>query len=236
MTDTDNRPCRETSRATSSLPSCARCGRPSSARASRAWRCSARGRGGDNRPDSDIDLMIEVDPDRKFSLVELDRRQAHRRGPRLGLRANVFMRRSLKPRFLDECRAGRRRRSFDGRPRGLIGCGISRKASRDIRRLLDGQDRLTDVRRTRDRALPSSAFSRSSAKPHGMCRTNGRQHSARRFRGGTSPTFGNVLRHAYDQRRSRVSCGRSTRTISIRWSAPSTRCSPRTHRRRSDVT
>jgi predicted nucleotidyltransferase len=50
----------------------------------------------DNRADSDVDVAIELDPGRKFSLVE-------RSGVGLaiedsiGLRGNVFMRRSLKP-------------------------------------------------------------------------------------------------------------------------------------------
>jgi uncharacterized protein len=54
---------------------------------------------GDNRPDSDVDLMIEVDPDRKFSLVELSgvglAVQDH-----FGLPASVVMRRSAKPAML----------------------------------------------------------------------------------------------------------------------------------------
>lgn len=54
---------------------------------------------GDNRPDSDVDLMIEVDPDRKFSLVELSGVglvvQDH-----FGLPASVVMRRSAKPAML----------------------------------------------------------------------------------------------------------------------------------------
>lgn len=54
---------------------------------------------GDNRPDSDVDLIIEVDPKAKFSLVELA-------GvglvveDNLGLPASVVMRRSAKPAML----------------------------------------------------------------------------------------------------------------------------------------
>ncbi|MEX2200507.1 MAG: nucleotidyltransferase domain-containing protein [Dongiaceae bacterium] len=54
---------------------------------------------GDNRPDSDVDLIIEVDSERKFSLVELSRVglvvQDH-----LGLPASIVMRRSAKPAML----------------------------------------------------------------------------------------------------------------------------------------
>ena len=53
----------------------------------------------DHRPDSDIDLMIEVDSGRKFSLVELAR-VGHVVEDRIGLPANIFMRRSLKPALL----------------------------------------------------------------------------------------------------------------------------------------
>lgn len=54
---------------------------------------------GDNRPDSDVDLMIEVVPDRRFSLVEIARimRAVEEH---VGLSANVLMRRSMKPSFL----------------------------------------------------------------------------------------------------------------------------------------
>lgn len=55
----------------------------------------------DNRPDSDIDLMIDVDPERRFSLVEVARiiRAVEER---VGFRTDVLMRRSLKPRLLEE--------------------------------------------------------------------------------------------------------------------------------------
>jgi hypothetical protein len=54
---------------------------------------------GDNRTDSDVDLMIEVDPERKFSLVELSRVGLAVQD-RLGLPASVVMRRSAKPAML----------------------------------------------------------------------------------------------------------------------------------------
>lgn len=54
---------------------------------------------GDNRMDSDVDLMIEVDPDRKFSLVELSRIDLAVQD-RLGLPASVVMRRSAEPAML----------------------------------------------------------------------------------------------------------------------------------------
>ncbi|MBZ0229605.1 MAG: nucleotidyltransferase domain-containing protein [Bauldia sp.] len=54
---------------------------------------------GDNRPDSDIDLMIEVDEARKFSLVELAR-IVNTIEDRFFLPANLFMRRSSKPSLL----------------------------------------------------------------------------------------------------------------------------------------
>lgn len=49
---------------------------------------------GDNRPDSDIDLMIEVDPCRKFSILDLIGVK-HIIEDSLGLSADVIMRRSL---------------------------------------------------------------------------------------------------------------------------------------------
>ena len=48
----------------------------------------------DNRPDSDVDLAIEVDEGRKFSLVELSRVHLTAEDA-IGLRANVTMLRSL---------------------------------------------------------------------------------------------------------------------------------------------
>lgn len=57
----------------------------------------------DNRPDSDIDLAIEVDESRKFSLLDLVgvglTVEDH-----LGFPASILMRRSLKPDFQEELR------------------------------------------------------------------------------------------------------------------------------------
>lgn len=53
---------------------------------------------GDNRPDSDIDLTIEVDARRKFSILDLIGVK-HIIEDNLGLGADVIMRRSLKPDF-----------------------------------------------------------------------------------------------------------------------------------------
>jgi uncharacterized protein len=58
---------------------------------------------GDNRPDSDVDVIIEVDPNAKFSLVELS-------GVSLivedhvGFPASVVMRRSARPAMLAAAR------------------------------------------------------------------------------------------------------------------------------------
>jgi predicted nucleotidyltransferase len=57
----------------------------------------------DNRPDSDIDLAIEVDPARKFSLLDLIGIE-HAIEDHIRLSANVLMRRSLTSDFLDEVR------------------------------------------------------------------------------------------------------------------------------------
>ena len=54
---------------------------------------------GDHRPDSDVDVIIEVDPERKFSLIDLS-------GvglvveENLGFPASVAMRRSARPAML----------------------------------------------------------------------------------------------------------------------------------------
>ena len=53
---------------------------------------------GDNRADSDIDLLADVDPGRKFSLLDLVA-VSHLVEDRFGLPANVFLRRSLDPDF-----------------------------------------------------------------------------------------------------------------------------------------
>jgi predicted nucleotidyltransferase len=53
---------------------------------------------GDNRPDSDIDLIIEVEPGRTFSILDLIGLK-HIVEDQLGLSTDVIMRRSLKPDF-----------------------------------------------------------------------------------------------------------------------------------------
>lgn len=55
----------------------------------------------DNRPDSDVDLAIEIARGRKFSLIDLVG-VSHIVEDNLGLRGNMFMRRSLAPDFLGE--------------------------------------------------------------------------------------------------------------------------------------
>ncbi|HZP19953.1 MAG TPA: nucleotidyltransferase domain-containing protein [Bauldia sp.] len=55
----------------------------------------------DNRPDSDVDVAIEVDPKRKFSLVDLIGVE-HVIVDNVGLVANAQMRRSLSPKFHEE--------------------------------------------------------------------------------------------------------------------------------------
>jgi predicted nucleotidyltransferase len=58
---------------------------------------------GDNRLDSDIDIMIDIEAGRKFSLLDLVG-VAHHVEDVFGLPANIFMRRSLDPDFLAEAR------------------------------------------------------------------------------------------------------------------------------------
>lgn len=53
----------------------------------------------DNRPDSDVDLLIEVDDSRKFSLLDLVG-VGHIVEDETGLPANIFMRRSLSESFV----------------------------------------------------------------------------------------------------------------------------------------
>lgn len=53
----------------------------------------------DNRPDSDVDLLIDVDDGRKFSLLDLVG-IAHEVEDRVGLPASIFLRRSLDADFL----------------------------------------------------------------------------------------------------------------------------------------
>lgn len=57
----------------------------------------------DNRPDSDVDLLIDVEDDRKFSLIDLVG-VAQAIEDRIGLPANLFMRRSLDSEFLASVR------------------------------------------------------------------------------------------------------------------------------------
>jgi len=58
---------------------------------------------GDHRPDSDLDVLIEIEPDKKFSLLDLVG-LAHVIGDELGIQANLFMRRSLEPQMLASIR------------------------------------------------------------------------------------------------------------------------------------
>ena len=53
---------------------------------------------GDNRPDSDLDVLVDVRPDIKFSLLDLIG-IAHLIEDEMGVSANMFMRRSLEERF-----------------------------------------------------------------------------------------------------------------------------------------
>ena len=55
---------------------------------------------GDNRPDSDIDVLVEVEPDASFSLLNLIGVQ-HIIGDATGLPAQATMRRSIPPRFAE---------------------------------------------------------------------------------------------------------------------------------------
>ena len=55
---------------------------------------------GDNRPDSDIDILIEVKPDASFSILNLIGVQ-HIIEDASGLPAQASMRRSITPRFAE---------------------------------------------------------------------------------------------------------------------------------------
>jgi hypothetical protein len=57
----------------------------------------------DNRPDSDVDLVIEVAEGRKFSLVDLAG-VGHTVEDSVGLASSILMRRSLAPDLLDALR------------------------------------------------------------------------------------------------------------------------------------
>jgi uncharacterized protein len=56
---------------------------------------------GDHRPDSDLDILIDVESGRKFSLLDLVGVK-HVIEDELGLEANMFMNRSLEPVFRAE--------------------------------------------------------------------------------------------------------------------------------------
>jgi predicted nucleotidyltransferase len=55
----------------------------------------------DNRPDSDVDLIIDIDERVPFSLIDLVG-VSHEVEDRVGLPANLFVRRSLEPSFAAE--------------------------------------------------------------------------------------------------------------------------------------
>jgi predicted nucleotidyltransferase len=55
---------------------------------------------GDNRPDSDIDVLVEVEPDASFSLLNLIGVE-HIIQDATGLPAQATMRRSIPPRFAE---------------------------------------------------------------------------------------------------------------------------------------
>jgi uncharacterized protein len=63
---------------------------------------------GDNRPDSDLDLLIDVEEGRKFSLIDLAGVQLTIQDE-LGIETHVTLNRGLKPRFqeviLDDAKA-----------------------------------------------------------------------------------------------------------------------------------
>ena len=56
---------------------------------------------GDNRADSDVDLMIDVTPGRKFSLLDLSG-VALTVEDRIGLSGNIFLRRSAASELVEE--------------------------------------------------------------------------------------------------------------------------------------
>jgi predicted nucleotidyltransferase len=59
---------------------------------------------GDHRPESDLDVLIDVERGRKFSLLDLVG-VSHVIGDSLGVPANIFMRRSLEPQMADAIRS-----------------------------------------------------------------------------------------------------------------------------------
>jgi predicted nucleotidyltransferase len=58
---------------------------------------------GDHRPDSDLDVLIDVETDTRFSLLDLVG-VSHVIGDELNVPANIFMRRSLEPGMAQEIR------------------------------------------------------------------------------------------------------------------------------------
>ena len=56
---------------------------------------------GDHRPDSDLDILVDVAPSRKFSLLDLIG-VCHTIEDSLGMHTNAVMRRSLEPEMADE--------------------------------------------------------------------------------------------------------------------------------------
>lgn len=56
---------------------------------------------GDHRPDSDVDLFLDVERGRKFSLLDLIGIE-HQLTDSIGLAANITMRRSLSPEFREK--------------------------------------------------------------------------------------------------------------------------------------
>ncbi|MGD9920745.1 MAG: nucleotidyltransferase family protein [Pseudorhodoplanes sp.] len=55
---------------------------------------------GDHRADSDLDILIEVEAGRKFSLLDLVG-VSHTIEDSLGIPANIFMKRSLEPQIAE---------------------------------------------------------------------------------------------------------------------------------------
>jgi predicted nucleotidyltransferase len=59
---------------------------------------------GDHQRESDLDVLIDVYPDQKFSLLDLVG-VAHVIEDSLGVSANIFMRRSLEPQMAETIRS-----------------------------------------------------------------------------------------------------------------------------------
>jgi|SRR5579871_5423717 len=58
---------------------------------------------GDHRPDSDLDVLVDIETGLKFSLIDLVG-VSNLISDELGLPANIFMRRSLEPGFAETIR------------------------------------------------------------------------------------------------------------------------------------